>query len=568
MSSSRQEPTYLKKELFKATLSSKGIYITNQHSQSCQDADGDADDNDNGSDSFLLFHDDEASLRSCFACGYNNSSVSSSSASTSTKQPKYVPFKNIIYAEARPASSSSTKRSNQVTVTYVIPDHADITTKATKLSINKINVEIEDLQQASVANYIMQKAYSSKTMQQCSILVLINPHGGQGKAVQIYNNHIKPILQAAHCKITLQETEYSGHATDIARELDIDQYDVIACCSGDGIPHEVINGFYQRSRDLGVAAFNKLIITQLPCGSGNAFSLSTLGGSKYPEIATWLMLKSKPTKIDLMAITQGTGERMNTKLSFLSQCYGIIADSDIGTEHLRWLGSIRFDIGVIQRVFSNAKYPCDLYVEFWSQNKTEIAQHVEQHLSSSDESSKTLTDDEEDDNEQVSVATSDLGLHLVTTKDLTTGKANLDEPVPQTWQALPEEICKNLNILYVGKMPYVSSDAQFFPAALPNDGYMDMIITDAHHTSVLSLTSILLNVEKGKHIDDDAVLHAKIKAYRLVPRMTDTKDHYISVDGESFPFESFQVEILPNVMTGLLQDGKFTETVLTRYSST
>ena len=59
------------------------------------------------------------------------------------------------------------------------------------------------------------------------------------------------------------------------------------------------------------------------------------------------MLKAHKTKLDLMAITQGS-EKI-TKLSFLSQCYGIIADSDIGTEHLRWLGPIRFELGVIQK---------------------------------------------------------------------------------------------------------------------------------------------------------------------------------------------------------------------------
>ena len=534
-------------------------------------------------------------ISSCI--GFGPSSVSSHHAPI----PKFIAYKCILYVEQKDSTSEGhSDGSDEISITYVTPNHPEYSSKATKVTINTINVQIQNFkplqpkfngEAKNLVSHIMNKAYHYPVMQQPRVLVLINPHGGQGKGIKIYNNHIKPILQAARCKITYQETKYSGHATDIARELKLSDYDVVVCCSGDGIPHEVINGLYQRP-DKGLEAFNNLIITQLPCGSGNALSLSTLGGSKYPEIATWMMLKSKPSKMDLMAITQKTQDSPSgstTKLSFLSQCYGIIADSDIGTEHLRWLGAIRFEIGVAQKVLTNATYPCDLHVEFWTRDKAAIAQHVEQHLSQSDNKSKTKPKNNEEaagiKSTNVAAAhvngsssddfngttttsedhTSNSFLSQVTQENLQLCYPSLDQPLPLTWQTLPNLTTENLNILYVGKMPYVSLDAQFFPAALPNDGYMDMIVTDTHTTSMLSLTSILLNVEQGKHIDDENVLHAKVKAYRCVPRVSNrNKNHYISVDGESFPFEAFQVEILPGVMTGLLQDGKFTETLLTK----
>ena len=64
-------------------------------------------------------------------------------------------------------------------------------------------------------------------------------------------------------------------------------------------------------------------------------------------------------------------------------------------------------------------------------------------------------------------------------------------------------------------MPFVSADTQFSPAALPNDGSMDMIVTDSNN-SVWKLTSILLAVESGKHIDDEKVHHTKVLSYRLI----------------------------------------------------
>ncbi|KAI3404058.2 LCB4 [Candida oxycetoniae] len=505
-----------------------------------------------------LFSDN---LAACFAC--------LETKEEGPKVPRFISYKNILYVEPRTLEWDS----NELKLTYVVPNHQNYQLSATKVSINTLNIQVQncnpDLQQqqqsakervTSIIRYILNKSYRHRVMQQPSILVLINPHGGQGKAVKIYNEHIKPILQAAHCKITYQNTEYSGHAYEIARDLDIDQYDIIVCCSGDGIPHEVINGFYQRP-DSGVEAFNNVIITQLPCGSGNALTLSTLGGSNHPEVATWLMLKSEPCKMDLMAVTQGTGENMSTKLSFLSQCYGIIADSDIGTEHLRWLGPVRFEIGVLQKVISGATYPCDLYVNYYTYDKYEIKQHVSQYVSSLER--RGITSGSDSSNSNGGGNNNDDLLYQVTLKDLKINSPNLDQPVPSTWEMLPSKITENLNILYVGKMPYVSKNAQFFPAALPNDGYMDMIITDSHRTSMVNLSSILLNVESGTHINDDKVVHAKVNAYRLVPRMS-AKNHYISIDGESFPFEKFQVEVLPKIMTGLLLNGKFTESALTK----
>lgn len=540
---SSEQLLYQKRDLLNVTLASQGVVVnTNRRSlgkQSQQSgqvlvSNDDSDDlgdlgvSSGGSSGFFGF---------CCGCFGNGGETS-----TNKKIPQFISYKSIIHVE-----TLGPEENHEVKLTFVIPNHDDHLKKDTKLTIHKVKAQVQNYDaqkhhQETVASFIQNKAYHYKVMQQPSILVLINPHGGQGHAVKIYDQDINPILRAAHCNITYKETKYLGHATDIARDLNVDEYDVILCCSGDGIPHEVINGFYQR-KDNGVSAFNKLIVTQLPCGSGNALCLSTLGGSQLAQIAAWHMLKAKPSKVDLMAVTQGTEDKQVTKLSFLSQCFGIVADSDIGTEHLRWLGAIRFEIGVMQKVFTFTKYPCDLYVEVWTKDKSQIALHVEEHLANSN-------------NDSVN------NLRVVTREDLQLRQPPLDQPVPAHWKNVPLSVTDNLNVFYVGNMPYVSAGAQFFPAALPDDGHMDMVITDTN-ASISNIISIMLSVEKGTHVDDEKLIHAKVKSYRLIPRLKSTENHYISVDGESFPVEALQVEVMPSVMTGLLYDGKFTETVLT-----
>lgn len=49
-------------------------------------------------------------------------------------------------------------------------------------------------------------------------------------------------------------------------------------------------------------------------------------------------------KIDLFSFTQ-KGKR---NLSFMSQSLGLMADLDLDTEHLRWMGDSRFVYGFIR----------------------------------------------------------------------------------------------------------------------------------------------------------------------------------------------------------------------------
>lgn len=69
-------------------------------------------------------------------------------------------------------------------------------------------------------------------------------------------------------------TSYGGHAQELMRELDLDQYDAIVVVSGDGSIHEVVNGFAEH-RDP-ERAF-RTPIAPVPSGSGNGMSLNLLG---------------------------------------------------------------------------------------------------------------------------------------------------------------------------------------------------------------------------------------------------------------------------------------------------
>lgn len=450
----------------------------------------------------------------------------------------HVAFKDIIWCEqASNINSFSDDPSSQHVLNLIYLNSA---ASNPSVQIRTITIIRQDtLDTEALVSEILAEAYLHSILKP-RLLVLINPHGGKGRAAHIYRTYIEPVFSAANAQVTYIQTLYSKHAMDIARDLDINKYDAIVCCSGDGIPHEVLNGFYLRP-DKGASAFSKVAISQLPCGSGNALSLSTHGTDK-PALAALRLLKAGRFKMDVMAVTQGKGTEAKTHLSFLSQSLGVIADLDIGTEHLRWMGQIRFDIGVAQYIYQKRTYPCDLYVKSVAQGLDDISALYKKVLA---ENAAKVYDTDQSQS-KLELCLNDLDSHF----------PDLSLPIPSDWQKVPDEITSKLLIFYTGKMPIISKDVNFFPAALPNDGTMDLVLMD-NTMSLLHTAKTLYAADRGRHVFDKRVFYSKILAYRLVPRLEDNKRHYFSVDGEHFDVRTTQAEVLSQVVTVLLGNNTY-----------
>ncbi|GMM38849.1 sphinganine kinase [Saccharomycopsis crataegensis] len=485
-------------------------------------------------------------------------------AADDTRSPSEISFDDIIWVGNKTAGTTcytdhaedshggeyrDELTDNEVAISYMIKSDSEIVPVTKTLIIDNLDMLPNDIikkeagrgdgtldqpetngSNEKLAQFMLSQAYSDPSFLQRRILILINPNGGAGEALKRFKKYIQPILKAAHVQYEVMETNYHYHCLDIVKDLDFSKYDIIACCSGDGIPHEVINGIYRRKDK--VEIFNRIIVTQLPCGSGNAFSL-TCHKTLSPSYATLSLLKSAVIKMDLMAINQGHGEHAKYHLSFLSQTYGMIADADIGTEWMRRVGPVRFDLGVGYKVITQASYPCELFVKYHSEGVDEVVDHFKS------QNKNSLSND----GHQVSEENFDFGL------------PSLNEDVPSDWTKV--EDTNSLSVFYTGKMPYIAKDTQFFPAALPNDGTMDLVVMHSD-TSFLKKLEILLSIDTGKHIFHKDTVYGKITAYRLIP----LKNNYISVDGESFPLEPIQAEVIPKVLNIISKDGNFMETVL------
>lgn len=454
--------------------------------------------------------------------------LGSKSANGNTLDP------NLSISEGRPSTNSTSR---------LVADEAELETTDT---VSPLGNDASVADNVSVVDYIMARAYHNCKREK-RLLVLINSHSGQGKALSLYNNYGAPFFAAARCQTEVIVTTGRHHATEVAEQMDVTAYDAIVCCSGDGIPHEVVNGLARNSNPAnstnGVDPLKSMPICQFPCGSGNSLCMS-LNGSPSTTLAALNIIKGKPMPVDLMCMTQGSTK----SLSFLSQTYGLVADCDLGTENLRWMGGSRFALGAIYRALARTVYPCEVAIKYSHRTKDEVAKHYSdstlalQSLSNSNSSRTHSSSLSSGPGTATSMSVFDRLKH-----------GTINDPTPSDWHT---QTLDDLNFFYVGKMPWMSADALVFPASLPSDGTLDFVTWDAK-IGRFKCVDLLLQVEKGHHVHNDNVHYAKIEAYRLYPKI---RSGYLSIDGESFPFEPFQVEVLKSAGSFLSSTGAYAET--------
>lgn len=99
----------------------------------------------------------------------------------------------------------------------------------------------------------------------------------------------------------------------------------------------------------------------------------------------------------------------------------------------------------------------------------------------------------------------------------------------------------------------MAPDTNFFAAALPNDGLMDLVVIDGDLPTVKYI-ELMTSLESGHFFNNPLLSYRKIVAYRLTPKQ---KEGYISIDGERIPFEPFQVEVHPGLATVLSKNGRY-----------
>ena len=301
------------------------------------------------------------------------------------------------------------------------------------------------------------------------LAVMLNPQSGTGRALGIYERTVAPLLKLARVQATVTHTRHPGHAAELAASMDVSQFDAVCIVSGDGLLSEVYNGL-QRNANQPAASMLPLAI--IPAGSGNAIAKSLAARARErctPHNATLAALCcSAPLAIDAAVVEQPGARPMH---ALLSLSWALVADIDIESEALRFLGAARFTVQALLRCMLLRRYRGTLLFQ-----APAGAQPV----------GRSATGAEIDTAAQMGATD---GAWRV-----------LDGPFDSLWA---------LNL------PWGGEEAFAAPGALPGDGCFDIVVIRGG--SPASVAAALMAFDDGSHLSHPHVTVVKATSFVLRP---------------------------------------------------
>lgn len=328
----------------------------------------------------------------------------------------------------------------------------------------------------------------------------------------MFEKEARPVLEAAGATLDIRVTGSAGDGARWARDADIDCYDGILACGGDGTLHEVLRGITTRPDCSRACA--KLALGHLPGGSGNAVAhnVSCVSNERSDMVAgAYLAVKGVPHAVDVALTWDQTGKIMPAMLMVE---WGLISDIDFESEWLRVLGSARFTVTAVQRILGLRHYPVTLEL-LPSRGATADPQEFY----------------------RLCAASADAGV---------APKSELLGSKQSEW----ERVAGDRAVCVACNMPWVDRSTPIAPSARLDDGAFT-VVTSSDGLGRLALAREFLRLDAGGHLDTGLLTAQSAVAIRLVPQAGSVSA--IGVDGEvvveaDVPKASLDAVLYPGVV--------------------
>ncbi|HEX9973316.1 MAG TPA: diacylglycerol kinase family protein [bacterium] len=182
------------------------------------------------------------------------------------------------------------------------------------------------------------------------LLLIVNPVAGKNKGDKAIRE-ATPLLAEKGIQYDVKISEYSGHATQIAREFDPSKFDGIVAVGGDGTLFEILNGLLKTHRDF------VLPIGQIPVGTGNSF-IKDLNIQTIAD-AVGKIAGGKTRKVDVGFFKYPEGEHYFINLLGT----GFVANVAHRAGKYKALGPLSYVIGVFEEVARLHPIPMEMTID-------------------------------------------------------------------------------------------------------------------------------------------------------------------------------------------------------------
>lgn len=168
-----------------------------------------------------------------------------------------------------------------------------------------------------------------------SCLAIVNPQGGMRSGGGIVED-ARRLLADASVRLDIHVTQWAGHASQLAEEIDLEGYDCLCIVGGDGTVHEVIGGLMRRDEGAEV-----IPLGLIPAGTGNTLHLDL--GCTDTESAIEAILHGGTRSVDVVKVN--AADTVHYCVNIVG--WGGISDINLKAERLRKLGRSRYVLAAL-----------------------------------------------------------------------------------------------------------------------------------------------------------------------------------------------------------------------------
>ncbi|XP_053684121.1 ceramide kinase [Sabethes cyaneus] len=232
-----------------------------------------------------------------------------------------------------------------------------------------------------------------------SLLIFLNPYGGKQKAFALFEKYGKPLFKLAQIDINLIITQRAQQIYDImtSQTINLNSYDGIVCCGGDGTFAELFNGLVYRTMiDLGLDIQNppylpkpSIPIGIIPAGSTDTVAYC-LNGTTDVKTSIIHIILGQSYGLDVSSVYRKRGVHTNPssavptdpsannatyddsgangrpqllKLYASVISYGFLGDVTMDSENYRWMGPKRYEYSGVKKFLKNRGYKGSVVVQ-------------------------------------------------------------------------------------------------------------------------------------------------------------------------------------------------------------
>lgn len=171
------------------------------------------------------------------------------------------------------------------------------------------------------------------------LAVVVNPRGGKRNGHRVLER-VRPIFDAAKIELEVHVTERAGHATEIAKTLDLRSFSGICAVGGDGTFHEVANGLMQRNESVSIP------IGIIPAGTGNSVAQHLQFDDPMEAARRIVAGRFQPFDVVRVALQ----DRVIHCVNIVG--WGAASDINVTAEKMRFMGPMRYAVAALRHILT------------------------------------------------------------------------------------------------------------------------------------------------------------------------------------------------------------------------